>query len=447
MLDKLLNYISSQKLFQPEEKILLAISGGIDSMVMAHLFEQTQFHYAIAHCNFQLRGEESEGDQLLVQNIALESKVPFFTTSFNATEYANVHGISIQMAARDLRRAWFDELLSNEKYALIATAHHLNDSIETVLFNLAKGTGISGLKGIPSINGKYIRPMMFATRNMIHDFAKDNHVIWREDQSNSSIKYHRNLIRHNIIPELQKINPNLEQRFAHTAERIAATERVFNHMVNQVKNELLIGIPDGFKIEKAKLKSMLESRIILFEILEKFGFNYDQVCNVLLSIDGQSGKYFYSSKYQLTIDRLFLYISPRSGEDLTENFVEANTHSIEAETCLLTFERVKTEEVEFSKDNNMAFVDYDKLKFPLTIRAWQHGDRFQPLGMQHKKKLSDFMIDEKIPLNLKKHVLLLTSGKNVVWVIGHRIDDRFKISEKTMNVYKICNTLNDDKSI
>jgi len=373
--------------------------------------------------------------------------VPFFTTSFNATEYANVHGISIQMAARDLRRAWFDELLSNEKYALIATAHHLNDSIETVLFNLAKGTGISGLKGIPSINGKYIRPMMFATRNMIHDFAKDNHVIWREDQSNSSIKYHRNLIRHNIIPELKKINPNLEQTFAHTAERIAATERVFSHMVNQVKNELLIGIADGFKIEKAKLKSINESRIILFEILEKFGFNYDQVCNVLLSIDGQSGKYFYSSEYQLTIDRLFLYISPRTGEDLTENSVEANTHSIEAETFLLTFERVKTEEVEFSKDNNMAFVDYDKLKFPLTIRAWQHGDRFQPLGMQHKKKLSDFMIDEKIPLNLKKQVLLLTSGKNVAWVIGHRIDDRFKISEKTMNVYKICNTLNDDKSI
>ncbi len=440
MLDQLLNFISEQKLFQSEQKVLLAVSGGIDSMAMVHLFQQANFNFAIAHCNFHLRGKESDGDQLMVEKEANRCSVPFYARSFKTEEYAREHRISIQMAARDLRRDWFEKLLINEGYDVIATAHHLNDSLETILFNLAKGTGISGLKGISPKKGNYIRPLMFASREMILNYVKANNIVWREDRSNSSIKYHRNMIRHKVVPELKKINPNLEETFSQSLQKITASERIYRSVIDKYKIALIEVTGDGFRIDKSKLKSIKELRIILFELLEEYGFNFHQVKDILPALEGQSGKSFFSKDYQLVVDRQFLFISKKNEEKIVEAFVGRNKASLEVFKNRLTFEKADPEEVEFSEDKDIVFLDYDKLEFPLIVRKWKHGDRFQPLGMKHKKKLSDFMIDEKIPLNLKKQVLVLTSGENLVWVIGLRIDDRYKITKQTRKAYKVCNT-------
>ena len=447
MLNQLLNFIVQQKLFQSEQKILLAVSGGIDSMAMAHLFQQTDFQFAIAHCNFQLRGKDSDEDQLLVEEMANTYLSPIFLRAFETEAYAKKHGISIQMSARHLRRTWFDKLIENEGFDVIATAHHLNDSLETVLFNLAKGTGISGLKGILPKKEKYVRPMMFASREMIFNYMQANNITWREDKSNSLIKYHRNLIRHKIVPELKKINPNLEETFSQSIEKIAASERIYRRAIEQQKGMLVEKTGEGVRIEKDRLKSLEEARIILFELLKGYGFNFHQVQDMLLALDRQPGKAFYSHDYQLTVDREYLFISKIKDDSTVKASVDHNTACIDINNYRLTFTKVAADKVEFSENKNIVFLDFDKLEFPLMIRKWKHADRFQPLGMKHKKKLSDFMIDEKIPLNLKEQVLVLVSGENLIWVIGHRIDERYKITRETKIAYKIFNSCIDDKPI
>ncbi len=444
MLDLFLDYIEKQKLFHREQKILLAISGGIDSMVLLHLFGQTDYRYGIAHCNFQLREKESDEDQRSVEHISKRFQVPLFLKTFRTKEHATKHGISIQMAARELRRTWFRELLEKEGYHLIATGHHLNDALETVLFNLAKGTGISGIKGISPKRGIYIRPLMFATREKIEDYASKHNISWREDSSNYSVKYQRNLIRHNIIPELKKINPRLEENFAISAERISAAENIYRNIIRQQKETLLEQSTGGQRIDKNRLKSIDEPVLILYELLKKFGFNYLQVKDIFSAIDHQPGKRFESHAHELVIDRGYLFISEKSTGDSIEIQVEQSTSEIDVNGKPLTFAKVEPASIEFAVDNTIVYVDYSKLVFPLTIRNWAAGDRFQPLGMKHKKKLSDFMIDEKIPLNLKKQVMVLTSGGELVWVIGFRIDDRYKITGKTSIAYKISYTNGDD---
>lgn len=447
MLDKLLNFISVQKLFQPEDNVLLAVSGGLDSMVMVDLFHKAGFNYAIAHCNFHLRGAASDGDQEMVKEQARKLGVACFIKSFETEKYGKFHGISIQMAARDLRRSWFEELIQGENYQYISTAHHLNDSLETAIFNLTKGTGLAGLKGIQARNGHYIRPLMFTTRDMIHDYAKANGISWREDKSNNSVKYHRNLIRHEVIPRLKKINPRIEETFMLSSEKLAASEQILNTTINESSIELLENSNKGFKIAKVNIQSHKNPAFILFRILEPFGFNFSQMKDLSVALSTQPGKIILSESHKITIDRNFIFIDKKEQENKKIFLVDKNESSIHTSSSMITFNKVAPNQVNFTKDNNIAFFAFDKLKFPLKIRAWVHGDRFWPLGMNHKKKLSDFMIDEKIPLNLKKHVLVLTSEENIVWVIGYRIDDRYKITEGTKIVYKVCNIINDDKSV
>lgn len=447
MLDQLLNFISKQKLLSPGQKVLLAVSGGIDSMVLVHLFHDANVDFAIAHCNFQLRGKDSDGDQQLVETSAEKHKVLCFIKAFETEKHAKKHGISIQMAARNLRREWFAEVMEKEGFSVIATAHHINDGLETVLFNLAKGTGIAGLRGILPKKENYIRPLMFASRDQIHEYAKAHDIKWREDKSNSSTKYHRNRIRHKVVPELRHVNPNLEQTLVQSLEKIRAVERIYKRAINHEKSMLLEPTMTGFQIDIEKLKAVADHKIILFEILEEYGFNYSQITDLAAAIDGQPGKSFYSPTHDLVIDRTKLIVMEKASEKPLKSMVEEQTPDLVVGKTQLIFEQVVKEEVKFTDDRNVAFMDFDRLSFPLCIRTWQPGDRFQPLGMQHKKKLSDFMIDEKIPLNLKKQVLVLLSGKDVVWVVGHRIDDRYKITEHTKNIFKISNINIDDKPI
>ena len=437
MLNQLSDYVRKQKLFQSEERILLAVSGGIDSVVMLHLFDQTAFSFAVAHCNFHLRGTASDGDETFVRELCEQFDIPFFTKSFDTESYAKEHGISIQMAARDLRREWFEEVLDKEKYSKIATAHHLNDSLETTIFNLAKGTGIAGLQGILPQKGKYIRPLLFATREMIEIYANKHELEWREDQSNSSIKYSRNLIRHKVIPELKKINPNLEGTFSQTMEKLEGATTIFKTFIGKHKSGLLLEKDGIFGIDKSQIERLDNASLMLFEMLEEYGFNYTQVKDVLQALDSQSGKVFYSSSHQLTMDREKLYLQRK--KELADALWEVTkeTRSLQVDDQSFVFKTVEMTHHSIDTDPSVASLDIDKLDFPLAIRYWQYGDVFFPLGMKHKKKVSDFMIDEKIPVNLKKQTLILLSGDKLVWVVGHRIDDRFKITNHTRKVFRV----------
>ncbi len=441
MLEQLLNYIDKQKLWQPEEKVLAGVSGGIDSVVLAHLLHEAGIPFAIAHCNFRLRGSDSDGDEVFVKNLAKQLGVEIFVRRFDTRKFAEKHGISIQMAARELRKEWFGSLMKNEGFDTIATAHHLNDSLETVLFNLAKGTGIAGLKGIPPRQGNYIRPLMFATRQMIEKYANSHGIAWREDRSNETVKYHRNLIRHEVIPVLKKINPALESTFVHSMEKIIAASSVFNEVVHEKKAILLESTGRGYRINKNKLLESHEFQIILYEILKPFGFNYSQTFNLVSALRSQPGKVFESQEYLLTLDREYLFIDPKSENKNGQKSIEERTREVTAGRIKLTFEKLNRKDVKLNADSNTAFLDYDKLEFPLVLRPWKKGDFFIPLGMKGKKKVSDFMIDEKIPLNLKNQVMVLQSGKNLVWIAGYRIDDRYKITDKTRRIYKVRNFL------
>ncbi len=441
MLEQLLNYIDKQKLWQPNEKILVGVSGGIDSVVLAHLLSEASIPFAIAHCNFRLRGSDSDEDETFVKNLAKQLGVKIFVRQFDTKQFAERHSISIQMSARELRKAWFEDLKKTEGFDRIATAHHLNDSLETVLFNLTKGTGIAGLKGIPPQQGDYVRPLMFATRQMIKKYAISHGITWREDRSNETVKYHRNLIRHKVIPELKKINPALEATFIHSMEKIIAVANLFTEAVHEKRAVLLEPMRGGYRINKEKLLETHEFQIILYEILKPYGFNYSQTSGLVSAMQGQPGKIFESPGYLLTVDREYLFINPKEEMKNDQKSIGQNMKEITTGRARLTFEKLKREAVTIDADRNTACLDYEKLEFPLVLRPWKKGDFFMPLGMKGKKKVSDFMIDEKIPLNLKNQVMVLQSGKNLVWIVGHRIDDRYKVTDKTRWIYKIRNYL------
>ena len=440
MLNDISNFIEQQKLIHSEEKVLLAISGGIDSVVLAHLFQKSSILFAMAHCNFKLRSKESDNDEVFVKNLAEEMQAPYFSTAFETEAYAKQQNISIQMAARNLRREWLEKTRVLHNYDKIATAHHLNDSIETVIFNLAKGTGIHGLAGISPKNRQYIRPLLFASREMIEAYAKENDLEWREDQSNSSVKYKRNLIRHHVIPELKRINPNLEQTFFYTSQRITSTRNILKKTIKDLEGNLYEKVGEsGLVIDKARLLNTQEPQLVLLEIIEKYGFNYWQACDVISSLNSQSGKTFFADDFELVIDRTQLFLSKIQEMDFEEVLVKDGEESVDLNEKEFVFEKIEAKDVSFSTDNDVAFLDYDKLVFPLKIRQWQSGDTFVPLGMSSKKKVSDFMIDEKIPVNLKKRMLLIYSGDDLVWIVGKRIDDRYKITPKTKIALKITN--------
>ncbi len=437
MLDQLLEFIQRQKLFHSSEKVLLAVSGGVDSIVLMHLFKAAKFNFAILHCNFQLRGEESDEDEVFVNKLSSDYEVPCFVKRFETENYARNQGISIQMAARELRRKWFDEILKTEHFDKIATAHHLNDSLETAIFNLTKGTGISGLQGIVPFKKPYIRPLMFATREMIHQYADRNNLEWREDRTNASVKYSRNLIRHHVIPELKKINPNLEFTFAQSMERISAATRIYRNFIAKQKATLLNSQNEIIKINKSLINHTIEPQIVLFEALEEYGFNFKQIKDILEVFEGQPGKVFYSSTHQLIIDREELILEEKRKEKYDEWQVFEHTESVELENGKMDFKVINAGEIPISTDKKVAMLDLDQLQFPLLLRTWKPGDAFYPLGMKHKKKVSDFMIDEKIPVNLKKQTLTLFSGIDLVWLVGHRIDERYKITKQTRKILRI----------
>jgi tRNA(Ile)-lysidine synthase len=424
------DHISSNALFSEGDKVLLAVSGGRDSVLMAHLFKLSGYHFGIAHCNFGLRADESQRDESFVRMLAATLDVPFHVTHFKTKAYAAANKVSTQMAARTLRYDWFEEIRLEHHYEVIALAQHQDDVVETVLLNLTRGTGIAGLHGILHKRDKLIRPMLFLSRTEIDELIDGNNLDYVEDSSNLSDGYARNKIRHHVVPFLKEINPNLGQTFQHNVRRFAETEQVLQNTVAALKAEILIQKEHSWHLSIAKIKALLPQHLLLYELLRPFGFSEAVVAELLLSMDKQSGTAFYSSTHRLVIDREDLIADLLSNGDQPVVFIHQYDHTI-----ALPGQQVLISSAEppfFEKARNKAFVDAVKLIYPLLIRSWQPGDKFSPIGMKTFKKLSDFFIDEKVPLSEKERVPLLINGNGeVIWVGGMRQDDRYKITAAT----------------
>lgn len=428
------DYIRQNTLFSPQHKILLAVSGGKDSVLMAHLFNDAGIKFGIAHCNFGLRGAESQRDEHFVRTLAAVMDVPFHVTHFETKSYAAENHISTQMAARDLRYQWFEETRVSYAYDRIGVAHHQDDAIETVLLNLVRGTGIAGLHGILPQRGHLIRPLLFLSRKAINALIKAHAIEFVEDSSNLSSTYARNKVRLEVIPRLKEINPNLEHTFEQNIQRFTATEMVLQQVVSALRLSICVEEQYGIYIALEKIAALNPQRLLLFELLRPYQFAEAVVDDLLDSLAKQSGTSFYSPTHRITINREQLLISPIVTAGIHQNKMIHRQDS-QVELDKMTIVISYPDQVFFEREAAKAFIDADKLIFPMVIREWQDGDRFMPLGMKNYKKLSDFFIDQKIPLPQKSEIPILINGNgDVVWIVGLRQDNRYKVTATTKKV-------------
>ncbi|MBP6387052.1 MAG: tRNA lysidine(34) synthetase TilS [Pseudarcicella sp.] len=438
MLDDFLTFINNQNLFEPHHKILLTVSGGMDSVVMCDLFSKAKIPFGIAHCNFGLRGEESNEDELFVKKLAIKYKVAFHVTTFETALFAEKEQLSTQMAARTLRYEWFEKTRQNFGYDLIATAHHQNDVLETILLNITKGTGIAGLHGIQIKNGHIIRPIWFTKKDDIFDYVVENQIIWREDSSNESNKYQRNLIRNEVIPLLKQINPNIEQTLMPTIERVKTAEDLFFEEIELLKKQVIWTDNNAVYVNYKAIQSLKNGIVMLSELLKTYHFNFAQSTEIYNAFDLEAGRSFISPTHILVKDRNELVITPKNLQEFQSYNIDKETTSFDFgdKNMMFTFSEIN-EGFKIDSNKNMALLDAEKVRFPLQLRKVKTGDWFCPLGMNKKKLLSDFLTDLKTPLNLKKEVYVLTSNGSIVWVVGLRIDDRFKVTDKSKQLLTI----------
>lgn len=437
MFKKFQSLLSENFLFLKDKKLLLATSGGIDSMVMLDLFRQLDYKIAIAHCNFQLRGIESYEDEKFVAAYANANNIPVFTTKFDTQAFANDYKLSIQLAARELRYHWFDELLDEENYDYILTAHHADDNLETFLINLSRGTGLEGLIGIPEQNVQVIRPLLHFSRIEIEIYAQENKIEWREDSSNASDKYLRNKIRHDLVPLFKALNPNFLSSFQKTQSYLQESKVMADDAAIMVYQQVASEHQDEIHFDLKKLKQLPNYSSYLYQWLRVFGFTaWDDIYALT---DGQSGKQVFSPEYRLLKNRHFLIVAPTDDEDATTEFtIEKNQYEV---NFPLKLSFCKVADIG-NISNSVIFVDEEKLQFPLTLRKWRTGDVFQPIGMLgQSKKLSKFFKDEKLSLIEKENSWLLCSEDKIVWVVGFRQDERFKVAHNTKKILKISVTL------
>lgn len=427
------NHIDKEIPYLKQKKLLLAVSGGLDSMVLLHLFQELGCDIAIAHCNFQLRGMESFGDQKFVQDYAEANKIPIYLTQFDTEAYAKDYKLSTQVAARELRYNWFYELLETEKIDYILTAHHADDNLETFLINLTRGTGLEGLTGIPVQNDRVIRPLLFLSRQKIENYAKTNDVQWREDSSNASDKYVRNKIRHHLIPVLKELNPNFMTSFLKTQGFLQESLEMVDDAANMVFQQVASENENQIHFDLNQLLQLPNYQSYLYRWLKEYGFTaWEDIYDL---VDSQSGKQVFAADFRLLKDRDFLILSPiDDGEKEMVFLIKENVTEVNIPLNMTFCKAVGI----LVASNKTIFVDADQLVFPLVIRKWQSGDVFQPFGMNGKsKKLSKFFKDEKLSLIEKENTWLLCSNNQIVWVIGLRADHRFIASNATKNILKI----------
>lgn len=429
MLEKFQKYYLENNLFLASDNVLLTVSGGKDSMLMLHLFKTAEMSFGVAHCNFQLRGDEADNDEAFVRGFCEENNIDFHSITFDTKEYAAKNGVSIQMAARDLRYAWFEEVRVANNYQYIATAHHKNDVAETMLINLTKGTGLAGLHGIKSKQGKVIRPLLCFSNLEIKNYIKEKNILYREDLSNSDNKYTRNAIRHDVIPVLEKINPNFIETTNNEAAQFLGIEQILFQKIEEEKNKVFSKTKNGYKLAIESIKKLSPLHTYLYYFLKEYNFNKEVIIDIFNGLDTQSGKIFYSSTHQLVKDRTHLFLTKIDNEiEEVKTINKVNDFPFEVELI------ENFESFEIKKDKNLAYLDADLLSFPMMLRTWKNGDSFKPLGMKGNKKVSDFLIDNKVVLSDKNNVKVLSSQGTIIWLVGYRISEDYKISSSTKRI-------------
>ncbi|SHF41002.1 tRNA lysidine(34) synthetase TilS [Dysgonomonas macrotermitis] len=430
---KVKKYIQDNNLLSNGAKVIIGVSGGADSIALLDILYNLGYECIVAHCNFHLRDQESYRDEYFVEKMCTQYNVQYVSASFNTKKYIKEESISLEMAARELRYAWFEKIRKKYKAEKIAVAHHQNDSVETVLINLIRGTGVRGLTGIAPINGNIIRPLLCIYREDILKYLDNKGLPFVEDSTNKEDIYTRNKIRLNVLPLLQTINPSVIQAIGRTSENLAQTEKIYLSYIEKAKKAVLSNNVINIDI----LQEQVEPKTILFEILFPLGFNAPTVDNIYESINGQSGKVFYSANYEVVKDRnTFIIGSLANKTNRIYTLFENETETVEpVKLSLESFRKQKNLEIERNPDT--VYLDKGKLAFPLIIRKWKKGDKFVPFGMKGRKKVSDYFTDRKFSLIEKENIWLLCSVDDIVWIIGERADDRFKITDKTIEVLKI----------
>lgn len=454
MLEEFQAYINRYHLIAEGEKVILALSGGIDSMVLADLLLKVKVDFVAAHCNFHLRGEESDGDEKFVRDYAERNGIQCYVKHFETEKYAAEQGVSIEMAARDLRYAWFEQLRQHLGYDIIAVAHHADDQAETFFINLLRGAGLNGLKGMKPQNGVVIRPLLWASREQIRKYAAENHIVWREDHTNAESVYLRNKIRNQLLPTFDELHPEARQGLYKSLEHLSAENELYRALLKE-KLAQIVEL-DG-DVQRLPFSKLVKAKVpepaipeatrraegptysfqLLFEWLRQYGFNTDQCHFIYDAIGTGVGNQYCSATHRLVIGRDELQLSEIKEKKDDEIQIGIGEEEILSPFHLCFSKLERTAEFIIDKSPEVAQLDADKIQFPLILRHWRHGDRFHPLGMKGSKLLSDFFVDQKFTEYQKQNVwLLVSAGGDILWVVGYRLDDRFKITDDTKTVFE-----------
>jgi tRNA(Ile)-lysidine synthase len=424
-----------------KDRLLLAVSGGLDSVVLTCLSAMAGLEFAIAHVNFQLRGAESERDEDFVRQLADKYQKTFFVKKFDSISVAKTEKTSIQVTARNLRYQWFETFIGNrhDQYKFLLTGHHEDDNIETMLMYFFRGTGISGLTGMPEKNGHLIRPLLNISRNRLKDFAIEQNLEWVEDSSNSSDDYTRNFLRNQIIPSVSGIFPDLQLNLKNNLKRFSEVNVLYDQAIEWHKKRLLRKNGSEIHIPILLLKKSIPLKTILFEIIKEYHFNSSQTDEMIRLMDGANGKYISSKTHRIIKNRKWLIIAPANDESVTHIVIDNEGEILYPEGRINIKTKSLTGTEHFIGPQGTECLDGQKIKFPLMLRKWKAGDYFYPLGMKKKKKLARFFIDQKLSKTAKEKVWVLLMDKQIIWVVGHRIDNRFRTDASTNKILTLRN--------
>ena len=440
LLEHFERYNARHALFSHDDKILLTVSGGVDSMVMLALFVEAGYNIGVAHCNFLLRGAESDEDEATVTAEAAKYGVPFYNKRFDTQAEMERTGESMEMAARRLRYEWFEQLCEEHGYTTIAIAHHIDDSIETFFINLLRGTGLRGLTGITRQRGNIVRPLLFAERKEILEYAVAHKIPYREDSSNRSTKYLRNKIRLGLLPMIREINPRFTSIMRGNLYRLSDAQRFIEAGIAKIKEQVLEHCNGIDRIHTSLIEPHFPQEFVIYEILNSvYGFKGDVVDELYKAlVSGSSGKRFYAREHMACIDRSDIVISAIADDDPCQTLVEREAIRSYCGNSVLYYEHTDIDNVsDYNAPQEIAYLDEQKLSYPLTLRRWQEGDSFIPFGMMGRKKVSDFLTDRKMSVVEKSRQFVLVSGEDIVWVVGCRIDDRYRVTNRTEDILKI----------
>jgi tRNA(Ile)-lysidine synthase len=440
LLQQFVQHIEQEQLFQAKERVLIAVSGGVDSSVLCELCHKAGFTFTLAHCNFHLRGDESDGDEAFVRQLAMRYGAELLVTNFDTIAIAAQQKKSVETTARELRYAWFEELLQHHTPKLhgLLTAHHADDNIETVVMHFFRGTGIAGLHGILPKHGKIIRPLLFARRDEIVKFAEEQGLAFVTDSTNQHNDYTRNYFRNVLLPGIQQAYPGADKNILHNIKRFTEAEMLYEQALERHKKKLLVIKENEVHLPMLLLQKTKPLYTILYEILKPYSFTAHQIQDAIQLLQSETGKYILSATHRLLKNRNWLIIAPLVHNYHQDVVITGDINEVAFAAGKIIITHKKIAETTMSANPDVALLDAADISFPLLLRKWKTGDYFYPLGMTKKKKLSRFFIDNKIPLHQKENIWIIESNKRTIWVVGLRIDNRFSLKPTTKQVLQIA---------